>query len=934
MKKVLLLIWMGLLGTLVFTQNPGNVGTANLTAWFKADNLVPGNATAWSTTFPAGGSALTLNDFAAPYAQVTATPPGATSNYNTTIDFIGNTAAGPRVLENTSALNLLDNTFVNNQGTFFSSYYLPAASITAGCHVINYREGTSGTVDGIQFRVKLGTGTGRLAIGTGSNSTFASHDFAQDFRPDIVSYKGNRTGPTTHQTFRRSLSFTGGGASGTTGSQGLHVGARRSGTNYNGLFDGFISELIFYNRDLTANEMNRVHTYLAVKYAVTLDNAGGGTQGDYLSTTSTIVWDASLGAIYHNEVIGIGRDDTEALLQKQSHTFDDHTRIYLNTLQPTNAANTGTFTANESYVIIGNNAAANCATTASNAETPATPFLYARLAREWKVTKTNFAQDFNLDLTLDTCAVPGPIDVNDLRLLIDDDGNFGNATVLSAGGGLGISYAQGVVTITGISAAQIPNNATRYLTLGYSRPVVTLTGGGTFCEGDSVPLHFGITGATGPVSVTYSDGGNLFTVPNLVDGDSVMVSPSIITTYSVTNVSSFSCCGQQISSSATFFVNPRPTVTANATATTICAGDSVQLTGAGATTYTWDNGVTDGDFVNPPTSVSYTVIGADANQCTDTARVTINVNPTPVVVAQATSTVICIGDSVQLTATGATSYVWDNGVIDGDFVSPTLTTTYAVVGTNGANCVDSSAITVTVNPLPNVMAITTADSVCEGESVVLSGAGATSYVWDNGITDNQAFAPSATTTYTVIGTDANNCVDSASVTITFLPVISFSLGEDTVICPGLPIVLQAAPNFGFYQWQDGSGQDTFFVTEPGTYSLAAADSAGCVYSDEIVIEPEVGCDSLFIPNVFTPNGDGFNDRYVLEGDYVNTFDILIFDRWGRLMFHSEDLENTWDGTGIGGSACAESTYYYVVRYSFLGEPETLLEDKGHVTLLR
>ena len=312
----------------------------------------------------------------------------------------------------------------------------------------------------------------------------------------------------------------------------------------------------------------------------------------------------------------------------------------------------------------------------------------------------------------------------------------------------------------------------------------------------------------------------------------------------------------------------------------------------------------------------------------------MTVNPTPSVVAQASATEICIGDSVQLSGTGATTYSWNNGVTDGDFVSPTLTTTYQVIGSNAANCVDSAQVTITVNPLPNVLAQTTADSVCEGESIILSGAGADTYTWDNGVTDNQAFQPTATTTYTVTGTDANGCVDSSQVTVVFIPAEEFDMGNDTVICPGLPITLRPDPSFSAFLWQDGTTADTFFVTDPGTYNVSVTDSAGCYYNSEIIIDPEVGCDSLFIPNVFTPNGDGFNDRYVLEGDYVNTLDLLIFDRWGRLMFHTEDIERTWDGTGIGGNKCADGVYYYVVRYSFLGMPDEILEEKGYITLLR
>ena len=106
-----------------------------------------------------------------------------------------------------------------------------------------------------------------------------------------------------------------------------------------------------------------------------------------------------------------------------------------------------------------------CGTATSNAEVPPTPYIYSRLEREWKVTKTNFAQDFNWDVTLHNCAVPGMVVLSDLRLLVDDDGDFTDATVYAAGGGLSFAYSGNTIQVTGISATHIPNNSTRYITI-------------------------------------------------------------------------------------------------------------------------------------------------------------------------------------------------------------------------------------------------------------------------------------------------------------------------------------------------------------------------------------------------------------------------------------------------------------------------------------
>jgi hypothetical protein len=163
-----------------------------------------------------------------------------------------------------------------------------------------------------------------------------------------------------------------------------------------------MGEIIYFDQKLTLAERRKVWTYLAVKYGITLEESGGGSNGDYIATNGILVWDATLTTNYHNNIIGLGRDDNESLLQKQSHTLDDTTRIYLNALQTTNGANTGVFTNNISYVLMGDNQGVMCETATSNAETPILPNFIntGRLEREWKVTKTNYTDNFHADFKL------------------------------------------------------------------------------------------------------------------------------------------------------------------------------------------------------------------------------------------------------------------------------------------------------------------------------------------------------------------------------------------------------------------------------------------------------------------------------------------------------------------------------------------------------
>lgn len=472
MKRLIPLILFAFLYNNVPAQDPGAIGTTNLSAWFRADGLLPGDVVSWSTTFPASPGDIMTSDVSPPWAQATNTPPGSVMNYNTVIDFTGNATGNELVLVNSQSLDLLDNSLSADQGTFFIAYYLPSSSISAGCHLVNYRESVS-SGDGIQLRANISPGVGRFAIGS-SNSANGSHDFVQDFTPDILSYFGNKSGPSTFNTFQKSLLFTFGGASASTGDVGLSIGARIGSSVAGGLYDGYISEIIFYNKSLNATELAKVHSYLAIKYGITLRNTGGGVQGDYVATNGTTIWDADANTSYHNDVIGIGREDGEALHQRQSHTLDDSTRIYVSTLAPSNAANAMTLGSDMSYIIGGHNAGEMCATASSNLEIPAGSGIYDRIEREWRITNTNFSDAFNCDLQLGSCM--GIVDTADLRLMIDDDGDFTNASFIGPGSGLSFSYSGNLLTVSGISTAHIPMNSTKYITIAQSPLINTIRG--------------------------------------------------------------------------------------------------------------------------------------------------------------------------------------------------------------------------------------------------------------------------------------------------------------------------------------------------------------------------------------------------------------------------------------------------------------------------
>jgi hypothetical protein len=248
----------------------------------------------------------------------------------------------------------------------------------------------------------------------------------------------------------------------------FHIGAgsRTSNTTnafylggyYNGRYYNqttLYGDVIVYSDVLTATELRKVESYLAIKYGVTLDNTGSGTSGDYISSAGTTIWDASNNPSYHNDVIGIARDDFSALYQRQSHQIDDSTRMYLSTLSTMNSSNSGTFSSDEHFLLMGNNS--DPLKSEGSTEYPPSLGVFSRLEREWKITNTAFSGTFSLDITLNT----SPLTASDLRILVDDNGNFVDATLYNPS----ITVSGNTLTISGLSTTEIPANTTRYLTL-------------------------------------------------------------------------------------------------------------------------------------------------------------------------------------------------------------------------------------------------------------------------------------------------------------------------------------------------------------------------------------------------------------------------------------------------------------------------------------
>ena len=375
-------------------------------------------------------------------------------------------------------------------------------------------------------------------------------------------------------------------------------------------------------------------------------------------------------------------------------------------------------------------------------------------------------------------------------------------------------------TVTGTDAQGCINSATRIITVNPLPVVTTTTTAATICIGASTTIT--ASGAT-----TYA------WMPGNLTGATVTVSPIATTTYTVTGTNANGCIN---TTTRIITVNPLPVVTATSTAAAVCAGASVTLNGGGATSYTWNNNVTNAVSFVPTATATYTVTGTNANACVNTATITVTVNPLPVVTATSTSAAVCNGGSVTLTGGGAVTYAWSGGVTNAVSFIPSATTTYTVTGTNSNGCVNTATTTVTVNPLPAVTANSSAASVCAGGSVTLTGGGAATYTWSNNVMNAVSFIPNSTATYTVTGTDANGCMNTAviMVIVSTLPTVT-ATSTAAAVCAGASVTLTGG-GAATYSWTNNVTDAVSFIpTQTITYTVTGTSSAGCVNTTTITV---------------------------------------------------------------------------------------------------
>lgn len=273
-------------------------------------------------------------------------------------------------------------------------------------------------------------------------------------------------------------------------------------------------------------------------------------------------------------------------------------------------------------------------------------------------------------------------------------------------------------------------------------------------------------------------------------------------------------------------------VNISSTASSVCSGNTVTLTTSAVSNYTWSTGNTTSPTiaVTPTSTTTYSVSGVGSNPagCTGSAVITITVANTPTVTIAASSSTICPGAAVTLTASGASTYTWTGGS-NNPVVSfnPSATTNYTVAGTNACGTV-TAGVNVTVG-VPAVTISPASAVVCAGSSVTLTASGATTYNWapQGGQAATIVVTPTGNAIYTVTGTNSG-CTSTATVQLTSvaLPTVTAAASPTIVACGGTPVVLNASSNTAtIYNWLPAGGSTATTTVTPSANTVYTVNAS-------------------------------------------------------------------------------------------------------------
>ncbi len=479
-----------------------------------------------------------------------------------------------------------------------------------------------------------------------------------------------------------------------------------------------------------------------------------------------------------------------------------------------------------------------------------------------------------------------------------------------------------------------------------NNPTISILGGTTICPGENVLLS-----ASGANTYLWDNG--------LGNGNQFTVSPIVTTTYQVTG-SIGNCIA---TNTVTVTVTSTANISISASSQSICLGESVTLLASGMNSYLWQNANGLSSNTNPSvvatpnTTTTYNVSGTSGN-CQAAGSITITVNPLPIISA-GNDVSICEGEFLTLNGTGGGNYSWSPNAQNGVAFQPQITQIYTVTGSNLSGCIGTDDVLVTIVPKPVVQFQASTLNGCSPIQSQFSSnlSGIQSFSWDFG-DGNGSQDPNPSHTY------FNDGCNDVSLTVISTMGCTASLMIENYICSNIKPTanfeinpnslsesnlmaqfFNLSENATAYLWNFGDLTNSTQVSPEHLYALSATDgywvtlyaysAQGCVDSTTQLL-PLVENVIYYVPNAFTPDGNEFNQTFqpvFTTGFDPSGFEMLIFNRWGEIVFESKDASIGWDGTNYQGLVVPDGTYSWKITFNLISSDDRKI-ILGHVNLTR
>lgn len=402
--------------------------------------------------------------------------------------------------------------------------------------------------------------------------------------------------------------------------------------------------------------------------------------------------------------------------------------------------------------------------------------------------------------------------------------------------------------------------------------------------------------------------------------------PNCMYTWGAVTLSPGTMSTQSLPPSVHFAAPKSVDTTYTSTRADICRGSNIQLKGVpGALSYLWHDGSTNPDFTAQQEGTYWVKSQFICGEQNDT----FNVKVTDLSISLGNDTTICTGQPLTVrvgTNSDSATYAWQDGSTEDSFVISRAGTYWVTVDLGPCIAYD------TVRVLENDSAYFQlgADTIlCAGDTFNLYiPADVRIYNWSTGSKDSVITVKAAGKYFLQVTRGGCNHTD----TIELLYAEPPNIGNDTLLCNGDEWVLSGKSILSsLYQWNTGEVGDSIVVRGPGLYTVTVGNRCG-IAKDSIQIDYKV-CDCQpFIPNAFTPNNDGRNDKFgPLMKCRIETYEFIVVNRFGEVLFRTTDRAQKWDGT-YKGQPCDVGNYYYLLRLKNISGTDEL--QKGNVLLIR